>query len=280
MDFKGEHIWIVYQSLEDEKVVIKEAICDWNNPRYTDLREQIAFHFLDDNKVRIVFNCKEEWHFYDWGRLYQDCPRHALFLSEQEAQDFYVNHVSLKSFIIKANRKTFHMNRDYYILEYDKNKGYESVKCRIAGVLGPDLFLTTKSLRRKANEIFVSERVTYRKIKEMNKKELEKTIDKLGNMIMMFSNKRIEKPEIGKPYTVFNPYAGIRRDNVVFQCVSEDGKTLIDTQDNVIKNTGDKLFGCGVYENLSKPMTYSQYTQYKKILNKKEFLEKALKIKN
>ena len=146
--------------------------------------------------------------------------------------------------------------------------------------MGPDLFLTTEPLRRKANEIFVSERVTYRKIKEMNKKELEKTIDKLGNMIMMFSNKRIEKPEIGKPYTVFNPYAGIRRDNVVFQCVSEDGKTLIDTQDNVIKNTGDKLFGCGVYENLSKPMTYSQYTQYKKILNKKEVLEKALKIKN
>lgn len=280
MDFKGQHIWIVYQSLEDEKVMIKEAICDWNDSRYTDLRSNVGFHFLDDNKVRIVFNCKEEWHFYDWGRLYQDCPRHALFLSEQEAQDFYVNHVSLKSFIIKANRKTFHMNRDYYILEYDKNKGYESVKCRIVGVLGPDLFLTTKSLRIKANEIFVSERVAHRKIKEMNKKELEKTIDKLGNMIIRFSIKRIEKPEIGKPYTIFNPYTLYKRDNVVFQCVSEDGKTLIDTQDNVIKNTGGKLFGCGVYENLSKPITYSQYTQYKKILNKKEVLEKALKIKN
>ena len=66
----------------------------------------------------------------------------------------------------------------------------------------------------------------------------------------------------------------------MFQCVSEDGKTLIDIHDNVIKNTGDKLFGCGVYENLSKLMTYTQHAQYKKILNKKEVLEKALKIKN
>lgn len=279
MDFKGQHIWIVYQSLEDEKVVIKEAICDWNYPQYADLRGQIAFHFLNDDKIKIIYNAKDEWYNYEWSCLYEDHLKYAMFLTRQLADDFYNHSVTLKNFILKVDRRTFHMNKDYYILRYDKNEGYKAVKSKIIRFYN-GRFSTTEKSNLTANEIFTSKRTAQKEVKEMNKKELDKISDELGNMIIRFSIKRIEKPEIGKPYTIFNPYTLYKRDNVVFKCVSDDGKIIIDTDNNLATNNGSNIFGIGVYENHSNPMNCSQYTKYRNLLNKKRILEKALKLKS
>ena len=67
MNLVNEHLWVVYQSVANKKVEIREAICLWNdrnfraNPDWSISRfGVIAFHFIDSEDVIVTKDvCKE-----------------------------------------------------------------------------------------------------------------------------------------------------------------------------------------------------------------------------
>ena len=209
MNLVNEHLWVVYQSVTNKKVKIREAICLWNdrnlrvpNPNWSITKfGDIVFHFIDSEDVIITRDvCKE----HVWQNFYPESPFYAFFLTREEADTFY-DRIQLKKLSKIVESKRFTIGDTYYAIQFSFKDGYYVHKIRITGFSNKQHYIDTSIGLIKIKSLYKNFTTAKREAKRKNKKSLEEISNEYAKYILEHKvAKPVKKFELGESYYMIN----------------------------------------------------------------------------
>lgn len=275
-NLKGKHIWVIYQSAEKGKILIREAICVWNNVHKRELDGEVAFSFIGDDKV-ICQTYLENYPSY-WRSFDATFPYYAVCLTEEEAKSFY-NEIPLKSFKIKKWGKTYRFgHRIYYVLGKENCKSYVPVKVWITRLLGDNFEVSNGAVIKSENDIFTNKKKASEAAKIKTESFYKKRVEQFTKFLV---EKQINFPisefEVGHKYSTYEHNTWTPSLTFTAQTVSDDKKMCLD-------ENGNAWFVCGhgkeFYEDGKLPTSFQIRKEYNDIKNEIENLEESMKNKD
>ena len=276
MNLVNEHLWVVYQSVANKKVEIREAICLWNdrnfraNPDWSISRfGVIAFHFIDSEDVIVTKDvCKE----YVWQSFYPESPFYAFFLTKEEADAFY-DRIPLKKLSKRIGSKRFTIGDTYYTVDFCSKRGYHANSARITSFSNKEGYINTSIGLRKIKSLYKSLTTAKRVAKEKNKRSLEEISNEYAKYVLEHKVvKPVKKLEMGESYYAYCSTTAMKP---IF--VSPNGLSAImnngeyfnigfGLENNVLYNTPSSYYDSEIKQKIKR---------YKEKINKlKELLKK------